>query len=1085
MKLKFNGFLVLLVVLVAQLTFAQERSVSGIVSDNAGIPLPGVSVLVKGTKNGTQSDFDGKYSIKAAPSDVLVFSYVGMKSSEKSASSTTVNVKLASDATQLESVVVTSLGIKRDKKSLGYSTQEVKGADLSAGASTGNFINDLSGKVAGVSIRRNNNFGGSTNIVSRGIKNLTGNNQMLIVIDGMPMNNSNTNNEMTAGQNTGRGGYDYGNAAMDVNPDDIESVNILKGAAASALYGWQAGNGVVMITTKKGKAKKGMGITLSSEFTTSTADKATFPKYQDKYGGGYGPFYSNGPTGPYFDEDANGDLVVPTYEDASYGAPFDPTLSVYQWNAYSPYTDHFGQKTPWVAAKNGPFSFFQTANTFSNSVSMEDATDKTSFVMNYNNYKQTGIMPNSELKKNTLSVKVNHQFTDKLSTAVFANYTSQSTVGRNSTGYNDNILTSFRQWFQTNVDIQEQKQAFERSGGQNITWNMQSPTTGATNPIYWDNPYFTRYKNYQTDNRNRFTGYAKVDYKLFEWLTASGKISTDTYAELREERRAVGSIPATFGINALDESSGYARYNGNFSEQNYEGLLTFKKNINEDFSFNGVAGGNILRTNFTSIFATTQGGLIVPGLYSLTNSVNTVPFPIERQDFSGVNSVFGSASFGYKEFLFVDGTARRDSFSTLPKDNNSVNTFSVSGSYVFTKHIDQPWLSFGKLRASYAENPQGNIALHSLVNTYSKFDPFGSNQQYSLPSTLSNANLRPVKTASEEIGLEMQFLDRRIGFDVAVYKSLSSDQIFDVDYSTAVGANKRFINAGSVENKGIEVQFNVTPVKTADFAWDIFVNWSKNENTVVELTEGIENLQLGSFQQGVTINASVGQPYGTIKGTDYTYLNGEKVVGTNGRYIRNTATTNVIGNVTPDWIGGIRNKFTYKQFSLGFLLDMQKGGDIFSLDQAYGQATGLYKESAGLNDLGNPMRNTIANGGGVILPGVQQDGTPNTIRTAAPDQYGNIAGYRQAPNKAFIYDAGYIKLREANITYNLPSSIVSKMKLTALSFAIVGSNLWIIDKSLPYADPESGTSSGNLSSGYSVGSLPTTRNIGGNVTIKF
>ncbi|HEU4789475.1 MAG TPA: SusC/RagA family TonB-linked outer membrane protein [Flavobacterium sp.] len=1084
MKLKFNGFLVLLVVLVAQLTFAQERSVSGIVSDNAGMPLPGVSVLVKGTKNGTQSDFDGKYSIKAAPSDVLVFSYVGMKSSEKSASSTTVNVKLASDATQLESVVVTSLGIKRDKKSLGYTTQEVKGADLNVGPTQGNFINDLSGKVAGVSIRRNNNFGGSTNIVSRGVKNLTGNNQMLIVIDGMPINNNNTNNEMTVGQDRGRGGYDYGNAAMDVNPDDIESVNILKGAAASALYGWQAGNGVVMITTKKGKTKKGMGITLTSEFTTSNADKATFPKYQDKYGAGYGSFYGPDGDGP-FDIDADGNNVVPTYEDASYGAAFDPSLNVRQWSFYTPYSDHYQQETPWVAGKNGPFSFFQTANTFSNSVSMEDATDKTSFVLNYNNFKQTGIMPNSELKKNTMSVKVNHQFTDKLSTAVFANYTSQNTVGRNSTGYNDNIMTSFRQWFETNVDIKELERAYNRSGGQNITWNMQNPSGGATNPIYWDNPYFTRYQNYQSDNRNRFTGYAKVDYKLFDWVTASGKVSTDSYAELREERRATGSIPGTFGINGLDESSGYTRYNGNFSEQNYEGILTFKKNINEDFSFNGILGGNILRTNFTSILASTQGGLIVPGLYSLSNSVNSVPFPVERQDFSGVNSVFASASFGYKDFLFVDGTFRRDSFSTLPKDNNSVNTFSVSGSYVFTKHIDQPWLSFGKLRGSYAENPQGNIALHSLVNTYTKFDPFGSNQQYSMPSTLSNSDLRPVKTASEEIGLEMQFFDRRLGFDVAVYKSLSTDQIFDVDYSTAVGATKRFINAGSVENKGIEVQFNVTPVKTADFAWDVFVNWSKNKNTVVELTEGIENLQLGSFQQGITINATVGQPYGTIQGTDYTYLNGEKVVGTNGRYIRNTATTNVIGNITPDWIGGIRNKFTYKQISLGFLIDMQKGGDIFSLDQAYGQATGLYKESAGLNDLGYPMRNTIANGGGVILPGVQQDGTPNTIRTASPDQYGNIAGYRQAPNKAFMYDAGYIKLREANITYNLPSSIVSKMKLTAMSFAIVGSNLWIIDKSLPYADPESGSSSGNLSSGYSVGSLPTTRNIGGNVTIKF
>ena len=411
MKLKLNGFLVLLLALMTQITFAQERAVSGIVSDNTGLPLPGVSVLVKGTKIGTQTDFDGKFSIKVAPSQTLTFSYIGMNSQEVKATSTTIKVKLVSAAIELEgAVVTTALGIKREKKSLGYATQEIKGSDIVSGAGSGNFFNELSGKVAGVQIRRNNNFGGSTNIVSRGIKNLTGDNQMLVVIDGVPVNNSNINSS-TGSQTTGSGPtYDYGNNAMDINPDDIETINVLKGAAASALYGYQAGNGVLMITTRKGKTKKGLGVTVSSEIVTGSIDKSTFVNYQTKYGAGYGPYYEDA-SGFFLSRDINGDgvadLVVPTSEDASYGAPFDPNKMVYNWNAFTPYSDNFGKATPWVAAKNGPITFFNTPLSINNSVSLEDGDDKGNFVLNFNNSKQNGIMPNSELKKNSFKIHKN------------------------------------------------------------------------------------------------------------------------------------------------------------------------------------------------------------------------------------------------------------------------------------------------------------------------------------------------------------------------------------------------------------------------------------------------------------------------------------------------------------------------------------------------------------------------------------------------------------------------------------------------------------------------------------------------------
>ncbi|MFC0776812.1 SusC/RagA family TonB-linked outer membrane protein [Flavobacterium sp. HJSW_4] len=1083
MKLKFNGFLVLLLVLVAQLSFAQERAVSGTVSDNAGMPLPGVSVLVKGTKAGTQTDFDGKYSIKASSSQVLVFSYIGMKTQEIAATSSTVNVKLAGDAQELESVVVTTaLGVKREKKSLGYATQEVKGGDLRNGTSSGNFLNELSGKVAGVNITRNTNFGGSTSAISRGVKAIGQSNEMLIVIDGMPINNGNNTNDGTTAQSSGSRGFDYGNNGMDINPEDIESVNVLKGAAASALYGYLAGNGVLMITTKKGKARKGLGITVSSEVVTGSPDKSTFLKYQKNYGAGYGSSFSS----QDIDGDGVNDSVVLMGDDASVGDRFDPTKNVYQWDAFSSYPGNanYGKATPWQAAANDPFSFFQNSLSLVNSISFEDGNEKTNVVFNYTNTDQSGVLINSELRKNNFSLKLNHQFTDKLSLSTFANFSAQQTVGRNMTGYSDNIVSGFRQWWQTNVDIKELERAYNNSGQQNITWNRKSVENGA--PAYWNNPYFERYQNYQNDSRNRFIGYANLTYKIADWLSATGKISTDTYSEIREERVAVGSVAKTFGINALDETSGYQRYNGNFSEQNYDLILTFNKKFGEDFSLSGVAGGTIRNTYFNQITASTQGGLIIPGIYSLSNSKSASPYPYERETKASVNSYYISGSFGYLDTYFIDATARRDAFSNLPADDNALASYSVSGSWVFSKNIDASWLSFGKLRGGYSESPLGTPAL-ALVDTYTKYDPFNGNQMYSVNSIKNNPDLKPIKTNTQEIGLEMQFLNRRVGFDVSLYKNVNDGEAVRVPYSTATGYTSKYVNAAKVENKGIEVQFNVTPVKTNNFTWDINVNWSKNENMVTALADGVTNLQVSSFPGTVTLNAVVGQPFGVLKGTDYTYdANGQRIVNpATGRYVINTSTNNIIGNINPDWIGGIRNKFAYKNLSFSFLIDAKHGGDVFSTDQWYGVGTGLTDETGGNNDLGNPKRNTLVNGGGVILPGVYADGTPNTTRTAYSTGGAITNAYTNGPRSQYVYDAGFIKLREVNITYTLPSSLVQKMKLVDARISLIGSNLWIIQKNLPDADPESGLGSNVGSQGLSIGSLPTTRNIGCNLTIKF
>jgi TonB-linked SusC/RagA family outer membrane protein len=1082
MKANYNLILALLMMLITQISFAQEQPVSGVVSDQSGVPIPGVNVLVKGTSSSTQTDLDGKFKISASKSQTLVFSFLGMKTKEVLASTSSLKVTLSDESLELQSVVVTALGITREKKSLGYATQEVKAADLKSGTANGNFLNDLSGKVAGVSVRRNNNFGGSTNLVSRGIKSLTGNNQMLIVIDGVPINNSNTN---STGQRNGRGtSFDYGNAAADINPEDIESVNVLKGAAASALYGYQAGNGVLMITTKKGKSTKGMGVTYSTEAVTGSIDKSTFIKYQDKYGAGYGLYYGPGEDSYFNEADINGDgvvdFLVPYTEDASYGAPFDNSM-VYQWDAFTPYSPNFGQKTAWKNADNGPITFFETPVSLNNTISLEGSDTKSSYLVTISNLFQSGLMPNSQIKKNNISAKFNHQFSDKLTATVFANYIQQNTVGRNSTGYNDNIMSNFRQWWQTNVDLKSLEEVYNNSGGQNVTWNIKSPTNST--PAYWDNPYFQRNKNYQNDGRSRFVGYSKFDYKINNWLSSTFRASTDTYSEIQEERRTVGSIAAEFGINRLDETSGYQRFNRNYSENNFDLLFNFKKNINDDITFNGLVGGTINRINVNTILASTQGGLVIPGIYSLQNS-NIAVRPIDAESRQGINSYYGQVSFGYKNLVYLDGTVRRDAYSTLPESDNAVVYPSVSSSFIFSNLLkNYTWLSYGKFRANFAQVGNGAPA-QALTDTYTKYDPYTANL-YATPTVKNNPDLKPTITSNYELGLEMSFLDRKIGLDLGIYRSLSTDQIFQVPFSTATGYSAKFINAGSIENKGIELQLNGSIISTNDLKWDIYVNWATNKNEVVSLKEGIENLQLGSFQGGVTINAAVGQPYGLIRGTDFTYLNGQRIVGANGRYAVNSNTNNVIGDINPDWTGGVRNKVTYKNLALSFLIDMQKGGDIFSLDRSYGLATGLYDETAGLNDLGNPIRNSIADGGGVILPGVQADGSQNTVRTPSPEFYGNVDGYRRKPNKAFVYDASYVKLREVAITYNFPSEIAKKLLVQDMKFSIVGTNLWIIDKNLPDADPESGLGSGNLSSGYSVGSLPTTRNIGCNLTIKF
>lgn len=1068
---------------------AQTRVVSGRVTDSNGDAVPYATVQVKNAKKTLAADQNGTFSIEVNPNAILTISAAGFETQDVAVGDRSAMTVTLQSASNLQEVVVTALGIKRNKNTLPYAAQTVKGEEVSK-IRTGNAAAALSGKVSGVQIIQGNSIGGSTNIVVRGVKSLQSNNQALFVVDGVPVDNSTYN---TGNQRTGRGGYDYGNAAADINPDDIDNISVLKGAAATALYGSRAANGVVMITTKKGK--KGLGISVNSGVRVGKIDKSTFAKYQDQYGAGYSANYSDPATSPnpafwYFDVNGDGtdDLVVPTSEDASYGAKFDPNLLVYQWDAFDPSSPYYKTARPWVAAQHTPADFYQTSLSTNNNIVLTGGSDRSTIKLAFTRDDEKGVLPNSRVIKNTINFGSTYNITSKLIASASANYSKIDGKGRYGTGYSGrNVNQNFRQWYQRNVDILEQKEAYFRNR-QNITWNWKDPSTEAgTVPIYTDNYYWTLYENFETDTRSRIFGNLQLDYKLTDWLSILGRVTLDSYNQFMDERIAVGS----------QGTPGYTRYDLSFSERNYDLIANFDKNITNDLNLKALIGTNLRRSSYTYLGQATSGGLIVPGLYSIANSKGTVPNPTELYQPKAVDGYFGGVTLGYKETFVIDATVRRDRSSTLPVNTNAYNYYAVSGGWTFSKNLPEfTWLSYGKLRLNYAE--VGNDApFGSISDSYDQPTPFGSTILFSVPGTKNNSNLVPERTKSKEAGIEMAFFNNRFGFDFTYYQTNTFNQIIPVSVSTATGYNSKYVNAGNIQNKGVELSMFVTPVKSKDFSWNVNVNWTKNKNLVVELFKDesgneIKNILLGSFQGGVSINATVGQPYGTIQGRTYLMIDPKntaqttvwdgvspRVVSASGFYRTTTTTTNVFGSYNPDWIGGIYNTFKYKNFSLGFLVDARKGGKVWSLDMYYGlNYTGIYPESVGLNENGKSIR-TTDDGGGVILPGVLADGTPNTTRVALD---ANQPGFAASD---YAYDASYIKLREAVLTYSIPQKVFRNISaIKGVDFSIIGRNLWLIHKNLPYSDPEENLSAGNIQ-GMQSGAYPTTRTIGFNLNVKF
>jgi TonB-linked SusC/RagA family outer membrane protein len=1059
----FSGFSALM---------AQTVTIKGTVtSSDDGLPIPSVAVTVKGTTIGTLTDNDGKYSINApANATELTFNFVGMTAvTETINGRTTINVTMAMETKGLEEVVVTALGISREKKSLGYAVQEVNGDNVSKTRET-NFVNSLSGKISGVQITQSNTMGGSANVLIRGYKSLMNNNQALFVVDGVPLDNSITNTATMVG---GGGGYDFGNAASDINPDDIESMSVLKGAAATALYGSRASNGVIMITTKKGIAKKGIGVTINSGVTFSKIDKKTLPEIQKEYGGGYGQYYQD-PSGYFRYADITGDgvedLIVPTSEDASWGAKFDKNLMVIDWvGLEATDTKNYLRKVPWVAAKHDIRDFFETGVKQNYNIAFDGGTDKGTFRLSLTHVNEKGILPNSDIKKYVANLAASYKFTKKLSVESNITYVNDETTGRYGTGYDPgNPMQSLGQWFQANVDIEDLKKYQKTPDGRQRTWNYTSykKLTAA----YHNNIYWTRNENYENDGRDRIFGYASLKYQLTPWMQLEGRAATDMYSEIQETRIAVYS----------NQLSAYEKYLRNFQETNVD----FMARMNKTFgllSISGLVGVNSRRTNVSSVDASTQGGLLVPELYNIYNSKS--PVKTEEHDYiSGVNSIYGSVSFGFNNLVFVDVTARNDNSSTLTQ---SYFYPSVSTSFLISElpaFQGSKTISFLKMRLNYAE--VGNDAPpYSLNNTYIQEANWGTAGVFRRSRTENNPDLKPERTRSYEAGLEAKFLDNKFGFDLSVYQTNSVDQIMPVNISPASGSHQRYVNSGEIKNVGIELALNANIISTKDFSWDISANWFKNKNTVVSLYEGVDNILLNSAWD-VSTNIVKGKPYGMLRGNDFVYTNGKRTVDATGWYLYSDASDEILGSTLPDWNAGITSVFSYKGFSLSTLVDISQGGSIYSVDMKYGDATGLFAETAGLNAKGNPKRDAVDEGGGYLYPNtVYADGTKNTTYIPANDYFGAWC-YDYCPTKNNVYDASYVKLREVSFGYNLPAKLLAKTPVAKANISIVGRNLWIIHKNMPYYDPELSVSAGNIQ-GIADGAYPSTRTYGFNLTIGF
>jgi TonB-linked SusC/RagA family outer membrane protein len=1045
MKLKFNGFLVLLLVLVAQLTFAQERAVSGTVSDNAGLPLPGVSVLVKGTQSGTQTDFDGKYSIKATSSQVLIFSYIGMKTQEITASSTLVNTKLTSDALELEGVIVTALGIKKSEKAIGYAAQSVKGQALTE-ARESNLVNALSGKIAGVQVTNSSGaVGASSRVVLRGNSSITGNNQALFIVDGVPFDNTSYGNADSGG------GRDLPNGVASISPDDIESITVLKGPNAAALYGLRASNGVIIITTKSGKSGKSKSV-VSFNTNTTFSNPLVLPSFQNSYG--------QGSTSNYFEfvDGAGGGYNDGV--DESWGPALDRGLSFVQWDSYKV----GGAPLPWISHPNNVKDFYQTAISTSNNLSLSSGNEDASFRMSVGNTDEKGMLPSTDFKKFTISLNGNIKLNEKLSSGVSLMYFNDKSNNLPIAGYNSENAAQQFIWSARSVNFADLKD------WRNLPL-APSGTAAAGTPLNWNNnfqnnAYWVLATNKNTFNKDRLTGSAFMSYQIAKDLNATGKVSLDHYSQVTTGRQALGSNSAPDGS-----------YNENtlrYSEINTEALLGYKKSITDDISFTINFGANQMRRKINQTFGSITA-LELPNFYNLSN-IKSGSTPISGNDYNEVRigSLYSFGQVSYKNYFFVDFSGRNDWASVLPAANNSFFYPAVSGSLILSEILNttNSAINYIKLRGGWSKvGGTGALGAYNLNSTYN-LDNNGWGNQASTPNTQYNPNLKPETVVGTEIGIDINAFQNRLRFAGTYYTKVSSDLLVPIQVSASTGFTSVWDNIASMENKGIELQLGGTAIKTKDFSFDIDLNFAKNNNKVTSLG-GLDTYVLGS-QWGITLEARTGEAYGSLVGRGFERDTEGNVIYENGLPLIETD-KKILGNITPDWTGGANFTMKYKGFDFNTLIDAKVGGDLHSMTYAWGRYAGTLEETL------------IGRETGVVGNGVMSDGAggyvQNNVVVGAKEF--NQSSFGNTIEESAIFDATYVKLRQVSLGYTFPKKWLDGTTLQDFKFSLVARNLAILYKAAPHIDPETGFSSSNGNQGMEFGQIPSARSYGFNVSVKF
>ncbi len=1006
-------------------------TVKGRVTDENGNPVI-ASISIKGTTRGVATNERGEFEISDVdPQAVLLITGVAIEGvvevPVKNQQSLTVRVPVR--VLEQKEVVVTALGLKKEKKSLTYSTQEVTGDQIVDSRET-NIVNALQGQFSGVQITNTQGaVSSSSRIQIRGVNSLSGNNQPLFVVDGVPMRNTNS-------RWVGYGGADYGNEIADIDLNNVASVTVLKGANAAALYGSRAANGVVLITTKSAGNQKGWGMTFTSN--TTLQRPSYFPEYQNKYGQGSNKQYS------YVDGIGGG-----TYDD--YGGSWGPALDgrpIDQW---------FGKQQPWIAEPDNVKSFFQNGWIASNDLSIARQAEKVGIRFSYSDSRQKGTLPFTDETRNSISLNASVQITDKLQSQVIANYVRLKNNNIPTSGYIDGNIMSQVIFGGRQMNYEMMKDYRTEDGKQRNTYSRLS-----------DNPYWLYKYNTNSRIRDRFFGSAKLQYDILPWMNVMVRAGLDTYSEQRDEI-----------VNAYTAATAQAGSGGafnltemNFREFNLDAILSVDKDLGSKLNLNANLGTNLMNNQFRSV-GLQAAELVVPNIFNIAN-VKGAAVPSNSFVEYEMHSVYGQLTLAYDNFLFVNGTARNDWSSTLPANNASYFYPSVGLSFIPTALLpNSNWLDYIKLRANWAQ--VGNTAApYQLVQTYSAGVGWNGVPMYQASNVYPPENLKPEITTSKEIGLNAQFLRKRLGLDVTLYQSNSRNQILSVQVPYSTGYSSLKINAGNIQNQGVEIGISGTPYRTQKFSWDLGLNWSKNTNKVIELAPGIMLYQIGGIW-GVNSYAQQGGAYGDILGSAFLRNDaGSIVVNSQGIPLKDPD-RQTLGNIMPDWVVNLRTGFRYQNLSLNILFDMRKGSSIYSLGHRYGSFSGILAETAA-----GDIREK-----GIVFDGVTQDGKPNETATEAQLFYStaNITGI----NEFSTFDGTYIKLREIAFNYAVPARLVKKTHfLHAASLGLSGRNLAILKSNMPKGfDPEVTTGGTDSGLGFEYGYIPTSRVFNFKIQVSF